>query len=330
MRVLQLVTSPRPFFDQQVAALEDRGVDCTVVAVPGDHGGDSPRSPTDYLRYYPTLLSEIRSDEYDLVHANYGLVAPFALALPTRPVVTTLWGTDLMSDRGWLRSMSRLCARRSDAAIVPSPAMSRELESGHELIPFGVDTDLFRPIPREEARERVGWETDRPVALFPYDRTRAVKDYPRARRLVERTDVDLELRSVSGVDHDEIPYYMNASDVLLVTSSRESGPMVVKEAAACNLPVVSTDVGFVRETLEGVEGCVVSDEDADLVDGLDRIVASGRRANGREAIDGLGVDALGDRLLAVYRNVLARRAGSERNHDRDRDTDRRTEVNRGL
>ena len=312
LQVLQLVTSPRPFFDQQVAALEDRGVDCTVVAVPGAHEGDSARSPTAYARYYSRLLSEIRSAEYDLVHANYGLVAPFALAQPIRPVVTTLWGTDLMSDRDWLRSISRLGASRSDAAIVPSPAMSRELEADHELIPFGVDTDRFRPIPRAEARERVGWETDRPIALFPYDRTRSVKDFPRAQRLVERTEADLELRTVSGVPHEEIPYYMNASDVLLVTSRRESGPMVVKEAAACNLPVVSTDVGFVRETLEGVDECVVSDDDADLIAGLERIAADRTRANGRETIDGLGIDALGDRLLGVYRRVLGRRGVDDR------------------
>ncbi|WP_120246508.1 glycosyltransferase family 4 protein [Halopiger aswanensis] len=312
MKVLQLVTSPRPFFDQQIAALEDRGVDCTVLSVPGAHEGDSSRSPTAYARYYAEVLSELRSTEYDLVHANYGLVAPVALAQPIRPVVTTLWGTDLMSDRGWLRSISRLSARRADAAIVPSPAMSRELEADHELIPFGVDTDLFRPIPREAARERVGWETDRPVALFPYDRTRSVKDFPRARRLVERADADLELRTVSGVDHEEIPYYMNASDVLLVTSSRESGPMVVKEAAACNLPVVSTDVGFVRETLEGVANCVVSDADSELVDGLERIATDGSRANGRETIDDLGVDALGDRLLDVYRRAIGRRGVDDR------------------
>ncbi|SDJ88472.1 glycosyltransferase [Natronorubrum texcoconense] len=320
MNVLQLVTSPRPFFDQQVSVLQDRGVDCTVLDVPGAHSGDSTRAPTDYARYYPRILSELRSGDYDLIHANYGLVAPFALAQPTRPVVVTLWGTDLMSDHDWLRSLSRFGARRANAAIVPSRAMSNVLETDHELIPFGVDTDLFRPMSQANARERVGWETDRPIALFPYDRTRAVKDYPRARRLVERADADLELRTVTGVDHEEIPHYMNASDVLLVTSERESGPMVVKEAAACNLPVVSTDVGFVRETVADVTGCVVSDDDTALIDGLEYVADARRRSDGRETIDGLSLDALGDRLLGVYRDVL----------ERDGPSGRRTEVGHGV
>ena len=319
MKVLQLVTSPRPFFDQQVTALEARGVDCTVRAVPGAHSGDDGRSPADYARFYPRILSELRSNEYDLVHANYGLVAPFALAQPIRPVVVTLWGTDLMSDRSWLRSLSRFGARRADAAIVPSRPMARELEAPHELIPFAVDTDLFRPIPRAEARERVGWETDRPIALFPYDRDRAVKDFPRARRLVERADVDLELRPVTGVEYEAMPYYMNASDVLLVASNRESGPMVVKEAAACNLPIVSTDVGFVRETIGGVRNCTVSDDDTDLIAGLETAVAGGR-SDGRAVVDGLGMETLGERLRAVYDRVL----------DRDDPAGRRTGVSRGV
>ncbi|MFC4544555.1 glycosyltransferase [Halosolutus amylolyticus] len=320
MKVLQLVTTPRPFFDQQVSVLEDRGVDCTVLGVPGQHGGDSSRSPAAYATYYPKILSEIRNGDYDLVHANYGLVAPFALAQPTRPVVVTLWGTDLMSEQSWLRSVSRFGARRADAAIVPSRPMARELDTGHELIPFGVDTDRFRPMARDEARERVGWETDRPIALFPYDRDRDVKDFSRARWIVDRADVDLDLRTVSGVDHEEIPDYMNASDVLLVTSKRESGPMVVKEAAACNLPIVSTDVGFVRETIEEVDNCVVSDHDGALIGGLERIVADGGRADGRESIDGLGIDTLGDRLLDVYRRVLDGTGG----------TGQPTEVSHGV
>ncbi|WP_049904607.1 glycosyltransferase [Natrialba asiatica] len=313
MKVLQVVTTPRPFFDQQVSVLEDRGVDCTVVGVPGEHRGDSGRTPLDYARFYPRILAELRSDDYDLVHANYGLVAPFALAQPTRPVVLTLWGTDLMADREWLRAISRFGARHASAAVVPSPVMARELETDHELIPFGVDTELFRPIPRERARERVGWQTDgeRKIALFPYDRSRSVKDFSRAKRLVERADAEIELRTVSGVDHTEIPYYMNASDVLLVTSKRESGPMVVKEAAACNLPIVSTDVGFVSDTIEHLSNCVVSDDDEELAAGLAATLEDGSPSDGRERIDGLSLDAMGNRLVTLYEGLLGTRESNE-------------------
>ncbi|SEQ54628.1 glycosyltransferase [Natrinema salaciae] len=306
MHVLHLITSTRSFFEQQIAVLEDRGIECTIVGVPGEYSADSPRTPLDYLRFHPRVLSHALSGEYDLVHGHYGLVAPFAIAQPTRPVVLSLWGTDVMSDMAWLRRISRYGARFADATIVPSPVMSRELDVDHVEIPFGVDTDRFRPIPRDEARDRIGWDADARIALFPYDPSRAVKDFPRAERVADRADADLEVRTIDDVPYDEMPYYMNASDVLLVTSRRESGPMVVKEAAACNVPVVSTDVGFVRETIAGVDGCVVGTTDDELAAGLERVLDGSRRSNGRDAVDGLGLEAMGDRLLDVYRRVLDR------------------------
>ncbi|AGB39584.1 glycosyltransferase family 4 protein [Natronococcus occultus] len=307
MHVLHLITTTRSFFEQQISVLEDRGIDCTVIGVPGEYTADSPRTATDYLRFYPKVLSHVRADDYDLVHGHYGLVAPFALAQPTRPVVMSLWGTDLMSDMGWLETISRYGARFADATIVPSSAMSRELDVDHVEIPFGIDTDLFRPISREQARDRVGWDADERIALFPYDPDRDEKDYPRARRIADRAETELEVKTIEGIPYEEMPYYMNASDLLLVTSKYEAGPMAVKEAAACNVPIVSTDVGFVEETIGGLDTCVVSDDDGELAAGLDSILAGSRRSNAREAIDGLSLESMGDRLVECYRGVLEQR-----------------------
>lgn len=96
--------------------------------------------------------------------------------------------------------------------------------------------------------------------------------------------------------------------------------MVVKEAAACNLPIVSADVGFVRETIGDVTDCVVSDDDDALLEGLEHAADSRSRSDGREVIDGLSLDALGDRLLGVYRRVL----------ERDDSVGHRTEVGHGV
>jgi glycosyltransferase involved in cell wall biosynthesis len=300
--VLQLVTTPRSFFDQQVRVLEERGVRSTVVSVPRSEAG---RRPSDFARFYARILRETAPPSgYDLVHANYGLVAPFALAQPVRPVVLTVWGSEVMGYSRRLESITQRAARYSDAVIAPSEAVSRELETPHTVIPFGVDTGLFRPIDREEARARLGWDAGARIVLFPYDPARAVKNHALAKRVVERVPVDVELRTVSGLDYSEMPYVMNASDALLITSERESGPMVIKEAAACGLPVVSTDVGFAREVLDGLRNCTVSDTEADLVDGLERALDSAERSDGRAVIDDLGLDRMGDRLLTVYTTVL--------------------------
>lgn len=300
MKVLQLVTTPRPFFDDQVQALEDAGIACTTLTVPGEPG---ERTPADYLRFIRHVRAEA-TDGYDIVHANYGLTAPAAFAQPVRPVVVTLWGSDLMGGSRLLTEMSRLAARRADAAVVPARTLSRYLDCPHYHVPFGVDTDLFRPIPRSIARKRVGWEADRNVVLFPYDPNRGVKDFPRAERVVARLQTDATLRTIGGIPHEQMPEYMNASDVVLVTSRRESGPMVIKEAAACNVPVVTTNVGFAQSVLDPVSNSAVCETDGELSEALEAVLASSRRSDGRRSAIDLDPDRVGTRLRNIYESLL--------------------------
>jgi glycosyltransferase involved in cell wall biosynthesis len=181
--------------------------------------------------------------------------------------------------------------------------MKPALDCEHTVVPFGIDLDRFRPIPRARARERLGWRPDERVVLFPYDPGRPEKDHPRARRVVAAADADARLRVVTGVPYGEMALYLNASDALLLTSTRESGPMVVKEAAACNVPVVATDVGFVSETLDGVSNSHVGTSDGELAAALDRVLEGPARSDGRETLDGIGLDRMGERLEAVYERV---------------------------
>lgn len=308
LRVLQLTSSRRSFFEQQVAALEERGIDCETVSVPTRGGRARERGPREYLAVYLRTLGR-GLEAFDLVHVNYGLLGPVGLAQPTRPVVLTLWGSDLLGP-AWLNRVSRLSARLSDAVIVPSEPMSRALDCPHQVIPFGVDTGLFRPIPRDDARARVGWNPDERVVLFPYAPDRAVKNYPLAERVVSRVP-DATLRTVSGVPHEEMPYYVNASDALLVTSERESGPMVVKEAAACNVPVVSRDVGFATDVLAGVTNSTIADTEAELAAHLEELLDAGTRSNGREVVSGLDLEDMAGRIAAVYRSALGRTSVAE-------------------
>ncbi|MFB6130753.1 MAG: glycosyltransferase [Salinigranum sp.] len=305
MNVLQLVPKRRPFFDGQVRALERRGVECTVVTVPGTYSPTSPRSVREYLRFYGrTLRAAI--GRHDVVHANYGLLGPLALAQPRRPVVLTLWGSDLMGEADWLTRLSRASARLADATVLPSRAMASELPGSYTYIPFGVDTDLFRPIQRSAARERVGWDREGAVALFPYDPARPEKDYRLAKRVVERAPIDVRLEVVSSAPHEEMPHYLNASDALLVTSTRESGPMVAKEAAACGVPVVSTDVGFVSE----IPGATVCETADGLATALAGAVGDDRSVPDRPPVDEgeYGLDRMAERLVSLYAEATDGRA----------------------
>jgi glycosyltransferase involved in cell wall biosynthesis len=309
MNVLNLVTNPHAqFFEQQVATLEELGVTERTLAVPGtrrttDEGDDS-RSPLDYVRFYPRVLRR-SLDGYDVVHANYGLTAPAALAQPTRPVVLSLWGSDLLGSVGWL---SRRCARLSDAVIVMTEGMAAELGGvDSHVIPHGVDLDRFRPIPQADARDHVGWDRDAAQVLFPYSKGRPVKDYPRAEAVVraarERLDGPVELQTLFDVPHDRMPLYMNAADALLLTSKHEGSPNSVKEAMACNLPVVAAAVGDVPERLDGVADSFVCRTDAAFVDHLVDVLDRRVRSDGRRHVESLGLERMGERILTVYESV---------------------------
>ncbi|MFC7098965.1 glycosyltransferase [Halobaculum marinum] len=314
MRVLNLVPSEQSrFFVQQRETLSKLGVDETTISVPSDRTYDGEetdgRSPIHYARFLPSVLRHSLGD-YDLVHANYGLTAPHALAQMRLPVVLSLWGTDLMGEYGWL---TKRCARYADAVVVMSERMAEELDEPCYVIPHGVDLDLFRPMPIEWARDRLDWEHDPNVKhiLFPYPPARGVKDYPRAQRVAERVtaeldgEFDVRLHTVSGQPHELMPVFMNAADVLLVTSEREGSPNAVKEALACELPVVSTDVGDVPERLRGVSLSRVADTDDDLVAGVVEALRAGERSDGRRAAEEIGIAEAGERLLEVYEEVLS-------------------------
>jgi glycosyltransferase involved in cell wall biosynthesis len=314
VRVLNLVTTPRSrFFRQQVASLGERGVEETTLAVPGHHeyGSENDgRDALDYVRFLPAVL-RYASREFDLVHANYGLTAPHAVLQSTAPglgglpVVVSLWGSDLAGRYG---TVSRLACRFADEVVVMSPAMAADLDQQCHVVPHGVDLDLFAPEPAAAARDRLGWRADASHVLFPYPEGRAVKDYPRARHVVDlaqrRTDDDIVLHSVQGVAHEDMPTYYNAADALVLTSRREGSPNAVKEALACELPVVATDVGDVRERLADVSACRVADDDRELADGLLDAVAVDGAPDAREAAREVSTDRCTDRLLDVYRAVV--------------------------
>ncbi len=306
LRVLSLVTNHRArFYKQQVDGLRTNGVAVRTLTVPGSPAGDESRSIPDYARLYLTALWASRNG-YDLIHANYGLTAPPAVAQPWLPSVVSLWGSDLLGKYGRVGS---LCARCADEVVVMSPQMAEALSTDSHVIPHGIDLDRFQPQPQSAAQRKLGWDPEVNHLLFPYPPTRTVKDYPRAERIVEAVDKrgghPVELHSVSGVPHERVAVYMNAADVLLLTSTREGSPNSVKEALACNLPVVATDVGDVRERLTDVSPSAVSDDDEELISAVGDILSADTRSNGREIVADISHGRQVERLIRVYEEAVA-------------------------
>lgn len=309
MRILSLVTNDTAnFYRQQVAGLRNRDHTVNVLPVPGDIGSDGERTGqrpiSAYLRFYPRAVMAA-SGEYDVVHANYGLTGPPAIVQPFHPVVLTFWGSDVT---GAISPLSRACSRFAEAVVVMSPEMAEIIGGDCHVIPHGVDFETFRPLPQSTARVEVGWDSGAHQVLFPYASSREGKGFPRAEHIVElarpRLDDPVELLTMSGVPHDRVPWYMNAADAMLLPSKREGSPNTVKEALACNLPVVTTDVGDIAQRVEGVTHSTASNDDEALVDALVAALQSEERSNGREVVSDLRLTNQLDRIEAIYRQVV--------------------------
>jgi glycosyltransferase involved in cell wall biosynthesis len=301
-----------PFIARQVSFLRRANISVEVFHFCGK------QNPFNYLRAWRKVRRMVRQNSYDLVHAQWGQSG--ALALPKRlPLVVTFRGDDLEGIVGKnskytlggyiLRAVSSFVAKHADAVIVVSESLRRHLRRGDAtVIPSGIDFDQFRILPKKECREKLSLPMSRQLVLFVGNPAQERKRYRLAQKAVNLLDpaLDAELIVAWRVPHSDIPTYMNACDVLILTSMHEGSPNVIKEALACNLSVVSVDVGDVAQRLRGVESCAVCAEDTPeiLAAELTRVLKHEQQVDGRTGVLDLDERALTRRVIAVYQSIL--------------------------
>ena len=303
-----------PFVVRQAQFLRREGVAVDVFPVCGR------KRPGPYLAAWRKVRRLLDRGQYDLVHAQWAQSA--LAALPSRlPLVVTFRGSDvegIPNARGnhtvpglVLQSIARGVARAASEAILVAERMARLLpRRSYHVIPSGIDLGLFQPSPQPEAQARLGLDPGLRYILFAASPDNPVKRFDLARAAVEQLDSACRAALVvaSGIEPRRMPDYMNACDALLLTSSHEGSPNVVKEALACNLPVVSTDVGDVAERIGGVEGCCLcaGADSRTLAAALTRVLRRRRRVAGRAAVDVLDESVLTRRVIGVYEQALSR------------------------
>jgi glycosyltransferase involved in cell wall biosynthesis len=144
--------------------------------------------------------------------------------------------------------------------IVKSEEMAKVLGlKNFIVIPNGVDLESIKP--NSSNPDNVIKKV-----LFAANPERESKGYPLAKaafKLLNDDSIELEVKF--NVAHQEIIQSINACDVVLLTSKWEGSPNIIKEAMACNRPIVATKVGDVPWLLAGVDGCYLVDQDEQQV-----------------------------------------------------------------
>jgi glycosyltransferase involved in cell wall biosynthesis len=264
----------------------------------------------------------------DLVHVLYGGVLAFLSGQEVAgrtPLVVSFCGSDLLGEplggmsRRMLAGFGAWCSRRAaqnaDGIIVKAPNLLAALPQGLDpakvaVIPNGVDLERFRPLDRRSCLSQLGWSEEGVHVLFPANAGDPVKRFPLAQAAVAELSgfgVLVELHRLERVPHEQVPVWLNAANALLLTSDHEGSPNIVKEAMACNLPVVSVDVGDVRERISPVTGCRICESDPrSLAQGLLSVVAPDVRSDGRLFMGDVSLEKVASRVRVFYERILGR------------------------
>jgi glycosyltransferase involved in cell wall biosynthesis len=258
---------------------------------------------------FVTAARELRrkhgGDKFDVVHAHHGLGGWTARALGSdAPLVVTFHGTDL--EHRIVGRMSQALARIATlpATVSTNLARRRLPRAGREqrvaVLPVGIDLDRFRRIERSEARAQLGLDPAGRYLLFPSDPARPEKRHDRASGVAR--EAGAELLAYGRVDPERVPLYINAASAVLVTSEREGFGLAALEALACDVPVLSTDVGIAPLALTGIDGtlCAPFDRSVWTETARKHLESADPRVSGRERASLFGRDRMARRVFQAY------------------------------
>jgi len=290
-------------FNQAEALKKNHSVDIDYFSIEG-------KGIVGYLKNVLPLWRYLKNNEYDVIHAHYSFSAFVSSLSCANPLVVSLMGSDVFSGiifRILIRMFSHIFSWK--CTIVKSIEMKEKLKLSRMLIiPNGVDLDRFKLMNKYNCQNKLGWDASKRHILFPADPNRPEKNYKLAERVYEQLDMDkIELHTLEGVPNEEMPIWYNASDVILLTSLWEGSPNVVKEAMACNRPIISTDIGDVRDVVGETEGCHIvnfelDDVFAKTIDVLDR---KKEGTDGRKRIIELKMDSenISEKIYHIYQKM---------------------------
>jgi glycosyltransferase involved in cell wall biosynthesis len=304
------------FVKQSVDSLIEAGIDVEVMAFCGSG------SLLKYFKVGLDLRKKLRNDSFDVVHAHYGLAGIPARMQTQCPVVITYHGSDLLGEVGpdgkytlqgrFKVFLGQIMGLMVNQRTVVAPILKETIwHKQAEIIPMGVDMETFYPHPKAEARNILNLDPTRKIVLFLANPSTGVKRYDVAKAAVDILQADddsIQLLPVFQATHEEVPLYLSAADTLVLTSSHEASPCVIKEALACNLPIVSVDVGDVAYRIADTDGCYLCERTpTDVANKLRLALEFEGRTNGRNKVEEISLPRTAAATIAVFRKAMGQK-----------------------
>ena len=231
-----------PFIIEQVESLKKMDIHIEYFLIKG-------KGWTGYLKSLSKLKKKIKNKKFNLIHAHYGLSGLLATLQRKIPVIITFHGSDININKNY--KWSFIASRLSSKNIFVHKDQPKKLKvmlNEKDIIPCGINLKIFQPKDKVALRKKLNWDQKKVYILFSSSFDKPVKNVNLAYKSTQNIK-NSELIELKNYTKIELSNLMNAADLLLVTSFSETGPLIVKEAIACNCPVVSTDVGDVKEII---------------------------------------------------------------------------------
>lgn len=307
-----------PFILAQLKSIQEQGIDATCFPISG-------RGMNAYIKGSKQLRAYLKKNKFDLIHAHYSL-SGWAAVLTTQkiPVVLSLMGTDAYGEyigknkiifkSRFITILTYLVQPFVNAIISKSLNIEKYVfrKKISHIIPNGISLDFVK-LYSLSVRKELGLKSENMYVLFLGDVNYKRKNFELAKNALQLLEnKKIELIAPYPISHEMVVKYLNAVDVLIITAFMEGSSNIIKEAMACNCPIVTTDVGDARWVIGNTQGCFFTSFDpADVAAKIKSALQFSKekgRTTGRQRILELGLDSstVAKRIIEVYKKILAK------------------------
>ncbi|MBN1639302.1 MAG: peptidoglycan bridge formation glycyltransferase FemA/FemB family protein [Ignavibacteriales bacterium] len=288
----------------------NQGLSLEKINITVDYFGIKGKGILGYLKNILAVRDFLKKNNVDVIHSHYSL-SSFIVSISkiglNIPQVASLMGSDIHTNavmKFIIKVFSNFIWKNT---IVKSVEMKKRLDLKNSIvIANGVDLDFFFPDEQQKYKKKINFDKNKKQIIWVSNPDRYEKNFTLAEKAVESlNNRDIQLVVVSDKPLNVVKDYMLAADMLLLSSLWEGSPNVIKEAMALNLPIVSTDVGDVRDIISDTVGCFVVLPNIDaMAKAIEKCLDFGRRTNGRKAITHLDSNIVAQKIFSIYEALI--------------------------